>query len=816
MLDGSDFAIEPGEPRPSRAPRLAVTALLVLVVVLVAVATWLYNRLQASLPLLDGTVAATGIAAEVSIERDRLGIPTVSGASRADVAHGLGFVHAQDRFFQMDLLRRQAAGELSELFGEKAVPLDREHRVHRFRSRAGTVLAEMDAADRTVLDAYVAGVNAGLAALGNQPWEYLLLRLPPAPWRAEDTVLAIYAMYFQLNDEKAVRESTRGMIRDLLGEEAFQFLAPLGDSWDAPIFGEPYGPVPLPGPESLDLRGTPAAAEAPPRAAALLDRKLPVAVGSNNWAVAGEHTVHGGALLANDMHLPLQVPHVWYRVSLVYPDPAGGGRHVTGVSLPGTPAVVVGSNGDVAWGFTNTYGDWVDLVMLEPDPDDPDGSYLTADGALPFTRHEEVLRVKHGADQGFEVVETIWGPVIDTDHRGRRRALRWIAHDPPAVSFELLRLEAASNVVEAVEIANQIGSPPQNFVVADADGRIAWTVLGPIPRRFGHDGRVPSSWAAGDRGWDGYLELAEYPRVFDPPSGRLWTANGRVASGAMMSTIGLGTYAQGARASQIRDRLLALDEASEADMLAIQLDDEARFLSRWRNLLLGVLTPDITDANPRRAELRRLVEDWGGRAAIDSVGFRMVRAYRIFLAEQLFEAITAACKEAEESFSFFRLPLYEGPLWQLVTERPPHLLAPRFTDWDEQLVAAADATIEYFVADGRGLSARSWGERNTTRIRHPFSRAMPLLSRWLDMPARPLPGDAHMPRFQSPEEGASERLAVSPGREEEGYFHMPVGQSGHPLSPHYRDSHGAWERGEATPFLPGPTVHTLTLRPHRR
>ena len=281
----------------------------------------------------------------------------------------------------------------------------------------------------------------------------------------------------------------------------------------------------------------------------------------------------------------------------------------------------------------------------------------------------------------------------------------------------------------------------------------------------------------------------------------------------MMRLIGRGTYAQGGRATQIRDRLLALESASEADMLAIQLDDEALFLGRWRELLLEVLSDEATAADPRRAELERLVEDWGGRAAVDSAGFRMVRAFRLFLAEQLFEAITAACEEADESFDFFRLPMYEGPLWRLVTERPPHLLAPRFATWDEQLLAGVDETIEYFVEDGAELAQRTWGERNTARIQHPFSRAMPFLGRWLDMPPTQLPGDAHMPRVQSPVEGASQRSAVSPGREAEGYFHMPVGQSGHPLSPHYRDSHDAWVRGEATPFLPGPPVHTLTLRP---
>jgi penicillin amidase len=813
MPGGGAPAIEPGGGRRGRP---AVAILLGLVFVLLAGAIWLYAQLRSSLPRLDGVVAVTGINGEVTLERDALGIPTITGSSRADVAHGLGFAHGQDRFFQMDLLRRQSAGELAELFGDKAAAADRRHRIHRFRGRAAAMLAATPAAGRAILDSYVAGVNDGLASIGGSSWEYLLLGAEPRPWTDEDTVLAVQTMYFQLNDENAARESSRGLIRDLLGPAAFDFLAPLGDSWDAPIFGEPYGPPPIPGPDSLDLRRGAATAGPEPDAAAWIDRSPAAAVGSNNWAVAGERTAHGGALLANDMHLPLRLPHVWYRASLRYRDAAGDARRIAGVSLPGTPSVVVGSNGHVAWGFTNTYGDWGDLVILEPDPEDPDGAYLTADGPRPFIRHSETVRVKGGDDQTVEVLETVWGPVLDTDHRGRRRALRWIAHDPPAVRFEMLRLEAADDVEEAVEAANRIGAPPQNFVVADAGGRIAWTVLGPIPRRFGHDGRVPSSWAAGDRGWDGYLEPTDYPRVFDPPSGRLWTANGRVASGEMMTRIGLGTYAQGGRASQIRDRLLALDGATEADMLAIQLDDEARFLGRWHELLLDVLTDEATAADPRRAELRRLVETWSGRAAVDSAGFRMVRAYRLFLAERLFEAITARCREADESFDFFRLPLYEGPLWQLVSERPQHLLPPGHTDWEKLFLAVIDEMIDHFTAGGAELSARTWGERNTVRIRHPFSQGLPLLARWLDMPPASLPGDAHMPRFQSPHEGASQRLAVSPGREAEGYFHMPGGQSGHPLSPHYGDSHGAWVRGEPTPFLPGPTVHTLTLRPADR
>ncbi len=797
--------IEPGTPA-RRGWRLAGSALAALVLLVAAAAVWAWSQLSASLPQLDGSVPQAGLSAAVTVERDALGVVTVRGGGRPDVARGLGFVHAQDRFFQLDLARRQAAGELAELVGPAALPADRQARLHRFRDRARRALAAMNGGDRGILEAYVEGVNAGLAALRAKPWEYLLLAAEPEPWRLEDTVLVVHSMYFQLNDELARRESARGLIHDLLGGEMFAFLAPLGDPWDSPIFGEPYPPPPLPA-------AAPASHSSPDEAAVALRRPpaQPPITGSNNWAVAGTRTTHGGAIVANDMHLPIRVPHVWYRASLVYPAPDGGTVRITGVTLPGTPAVVVGSNGSVAWGFTNTWGDWEDLVELEPDPADPDGAYLTPDGPRRFERHQETLRVKGGDDEPLEVLETIWGPVVDTDHRGRRRALRWIAHDPRAVNLDLMRLETAAGVEQAVAAANQVGAPPQNFVVADRDGRIAWTVMGPIPRRFGHDGRRPSSWAAGDRGWDGYLEPADYPRVVDPPSGRLWTANGRAVSGEMERLIGLGSYVQGARGGQIRDRLAALERASEADMLAIQLDDEALFLARWRELLLSVLGDAPSD--PRRAELRRQVEGWGGHASVDSVGYRMVRAFRSLLAQRVFERLTAACKAADPGFDYLALQLWEGPLWRLVEERPAALADPEL-GWEAEIDAAVDDLLGYFLTGGStSLAGRTWGDRNTARVEHPFSRLLPFARQMLDMPATPLPGDSHMPRYQSPTEGASQRMAVSPGREAEGYLHMPVGQSGHPLSPHYGDMHRAWETGEPTPFLPGPAVHTLVLEP---
>lgn len=787
-----------------------------LLALLIGAGGWLYVQLHGSLAQLDGAAPLAGLSALVTVERDALGIPTIRGQTRLDVARATGFVHAQERFFQMDLLRRAAAGELAALVGAEALPLDRTHRLHRFRHRARLAFAAASAEDRALIAAYAAGVNAGLAALSAPPFEYLLLRIEPEPWRTEDTPLVAYAMYLDLQSQQWPYESARGVLRDTLPPELAAFLDPPGTDWDAPLQGQPFPAPPSPGPEVFDLRSkNPLVGQAPPIASnPIPSREIESPRGSNNWAVSGQLTAHGGALLANDMHLALRLPNTWYRATLIFPDERGSERRIHGVTLPGAPAIIAGSNGHIAWGYTNSEGDWADLVKLEPAADGE--SYQTPDGPRAFTHIQETLAVRDGSTETLEILETVWGPVVDRDHRGRQRALRWVAHDARAVNLGLLTLEQTDTVDAAVEIVNRAGAPAQNVLLAGADGRIAWTLSGPIPRRFGHDGRLPSSWADGRRGWSGWLEPAAYPRLVDPPSGRLWTANARVVDGEWLGVVGNSGYTLGARARQIRDGLLARDRFDEWDFLNLQLDDRALFLERWRELLLAALTPDAKHADARRDELRRTVADWGGRAAVDSVGYRAVRTFRLAVRDRAFAPLTAACRQADPRFGNGLFEQSEGPLWQLVLQRPLHLLDPRYSDWSVLLRDAADATLVELTADGRPLAAHTWGDYNQVHIRHPFSRILPWLSGWLDLPAQALPGDLYMPRVQTLDSGASERLVVAPGREADGILHLPGGQSGHPLSPFYRAGHAAWAAGEPLPLLPGPATHRLRLEPEAR
>jgi len=773
---------------------------------LVLLAGWL--MLRASLPDLDGEIAAAGIKAPATIERDTAGIPVITATSRADLAYATGFAHGQDRFFQMDLIRRQAAGELAELFGPVAVDADKRYRFHRFRARARDVYERLTARERDMIDAYADGVNAGLASLDARPFEYFVLRVDPSPWEPTDSLLAVYNMYMQLNDSRARKEIRRGLAHRVLPGEVYAWMYPQGTSWDAPIMGEPRVPMPIPGPGIYTIRDVeddaPAANEM---------GRYPLR-GSNNWAVAGTLTASGRALVSNDMHLGHSAPNIWYQARLRV---AGDNPvDVAGVTLPGSPFVISGSNTRVAWGFTNSYGDWTDAVLLQPGASE--GTYRTPEGDREFEVYVETIGVKDGEPVEYLVRETVWGPVLDdVDYPDGEIAVSWIAHKPEGVNLRMLDLETATSVPEALDIANTMSMPPQNFVTGDASGNIGWTIAGQIPVKSGFDPMLPADWSL-EHGWHGWLGPAKYPRVVNPDSGRIWTANARVVDADALRIIGDGGYDLGARAQQIRDGLFARNTFSPEDMLAIQYDDRALFLSRWRDLLLDVLDEDVTSTDAALAEYRALAEDWIPRASPDSVGYRLVRAFRLEVERRVFHALTAPARAAYGDDVRLRVSnQFEGPLWALVTEQPMHLLPRNYDSWQQLMVDAVRRNIEWFETSYQGpLSERTWGERNTASIRHPLSRGIPVLGSFLDMPADPLNGDLDMPKAQGPGFGASQRYAVYPGDEAGSILHMPTGQSGHPLSEFYDHGHSNWVQGLPSPFLPGAAAHSLTLTPDTR
>jgi penicillin G amidase len=772
-------------------------------VVLILAVIWL--ALRASLPQLDGSIDVDGLDGPAAIVRDDSGIPTITAASREDLAFATGFAHGQDRFFQMDLIRRQAAGELSELFGSVALGTDQRYRFNRFRTRAQTVFDLASPENRGVVERYADGVNAGLDSLGARPFEYLVLRKEPRVWLPEDSVVVVYAMFMQLNDSRARKDVRRGFAHRVLPAEVYSWLYPDGSPWDAPLMGEPRSVAPYPSPHQYAVRDW--ESEAPPTN----EKGRPPLDGSNNWAVSGALTKTGRAMVSNDMHLGLSTPNIYYQARLV--QSGDSARDITGVTLPGTPFVVAGSNGHVAWGYTNSYGDWTDAVIIQPGASP--GTYRTPEGDREFITHTETIKIADAEAVDYSVRETVWGPIDEAaNYPDGEIAVSWIAHKPDALNLQLIRLETVRTVNEALDIANTMGMPPQNFVTGDADGNIGWTIAGRIPIRTDFDPMLPSDWSK-QHGWVGWREPSEYPRIVNPESGRIWSANSRVADGEALEIIGDSGYDLGARARQIRDALFAQDSFEPVDMLAIQYDDRALFLTPWRDLLLEVLDEDSIAGDDDLIEYRRLVSEWIPRASADSVGYRLVRGFRYVVRQRVFHGLMQPVQAAYDEAVNLRISnQFEAPLWQLLTTQPMHLLPGNYASWDELMIDSARENIAYLSENFEGpLTERSWGERNTAAIQHPMSRALPFLANWLDMPQSRMNGDSNMPKAQGATFGASERFSVSPGDEENGLMHMPTGQSGHPLSDFYRKGHDSWLNGESSPFWPEKAAHTLTLIP---
>jgi penicillin G amidase len=769
--------------------------------------------LRASLASLDGDVHHLGVVAPVTIDRDSMGVPTIEAANRVDLAYGIGFAHGQDRFFEMDLSRRLPAGELSEVFGKAAIEQDKKARLFRFRQVARAALQLGTPEQRAVLEAYARGVNAGLAGLHSRPWEYWVLGSAPVEWRPEDTLLVSHAMWWDLQYSGIDREIRRLQINERVGGPeceggwkcGMQFMYPGKTEWDAPnapsgvvnsgvIAGgaSGYGAVSIPPPEVISVRG----AAGP--TASLVPVTPDIGIGSNNWAVSGQHTVTGAALIANDMHLRARVPVIWYRARMrVRASGLQSALDLNGVTLPGAPLLVAGSNGHIAWGFTNSYGDWVDVKK--------------ADCASAGAVQQEEIRVHGAPSVSFTVKSSPAGVLYRADPDGKACwFVSWLAQQPSATNINLMGLERAFSVNDALTLAPTLGIPHQNFVIGDQQGHIAWTIGGRIPAASG------ATRATGSPLW---TTPETHPHIVDPQIGRIWTANARAtedsvqltAIGGIDSAVG-ADYDLAARARQIRDDLLGNPNlAAPQDMLRIQLDHRAVFLTRWQQFLTELLDTEALANHPEREQFRKLIDSWDAAAGTDSVGYRLVRGFHERLEKTVWEMVLTGLQLAPDERDWAP-SRFEPALWLMVHEQPLHMLDSTYPDWHQFLLTQVDLTIKDLHESCPQLESCTWGTHKPVHVQHPLSTAIPLLSRFLDMPQMQLPGDHDMPRVQDGSIGASERFAVSPGHEDQGYIHLPGGQSGHPLSPYYRAGFMDWASGRPTPFLPGPCEHRMTLQ----
>jgi penicillin amidase len=775
--------------------RLTGKILLIALLVVAVAAGGLYLWLRSSLPQTSGTIPLSGLSSGATIDRDARGLVQIRAASAEDAYFALGFVHAQDRLWQMESTRLFGRGRLAEVAGERFVAQDRLMRTLGIGRAADASYAALSPAARDAVDAYARGVNAFLDHhQGALPPEFALLFHRPEPWRPSDSLIWGRLMALALSGNWR-RQLTRARMAKILSPDRVRQLYPPYPD-DAPVTVGGSRRAQAPSPEMPAM--------APDFPFALLMPVLPPApaadTASNSWVVSGARTRSGAPLLANDPHLALRAPNLWYLARIEAP-----GLSLSGVTAPGVPFHVLGHNGAIAWGMTTTGADTQDLVIERIVPGDST-RYVTPDGTAAFMTREEVIRVRGGKDLRFIVRETRNGPVVSdlSDDAaqiagsGAVLSLRSpVFASDDATGNALWRINRARNWQDFTDALTQFHAPVQNIFYADAAGHIGFSVAGRIPLRGARDSRLPANGTRADHDWTGFIPAGELPRSFDPSRGLLTNANNKV-TGPLYPHVIARDWEEPWRAIRLEELASTAAPHDPDRARAIQIDD----LSTAARTLVPVylrLTPR-TDGN---APLLDLLSNWDFRAGRDSAAALVYTSWTAHLAARLFSDELA---ELNGEFSRIR------PLLLLRTLTADTAWCDDVTTKDvaetcSQVLATAlgDARAELTSDWGPDPAKWRWGAAHKTHMRNTALDWLPLAGPLTRIEVETDGDDSTLNRGTSRNRarrggyphvhGATLRAIYDMARPDEALFSMPGGQSGNPLSPHYRDLTLPWRDG---------------------
>jgi penicillin G amidase len=806
-----------------------ILGLLLALFLLLAVigATWLYRFARASLPQLDGVAVVGKISAPVQVIRDAHGVPTIEAATLEDLFFAQGYVTAQDRLWQMDTMRRYAAGELAEIFGPDLVKHDRQQRILGLRLVAQRSAAALSARDRSFFEAYARGVNTFISSHNERlPLEFRLLRYAPRPWSIEDSILIGASMVEDLNHGSYESALEREKILAKLGPELTAELY-VNSSWhDRPPETEgkrtpkqdlqkddgddddsdEMNPVAALRGSKVSILGAPLL---PPPADPVLTP------GSNNWVVAGMHTVTGKPLLSNDMHLNHQMPNLWFEAHLKVQD-----FDVAGVTLPGMPYVIVGHNRRIAWGFTNI-GPTVEDLYIETF--NPAGQYQTPTGWKDPEKRSEVIHVKGQPDVTVEVVTTRHGPIITELIPGESRkiALRWTLYDSLYDPF--FEVDSAQNWDEFRKAFSQWDSPGQNVVYADMDGHIGYQATGHIPIRKSGDGTVPADGSSDTQEWTGYIPFEKLPSVYDPPLGVIATANGRITPDGYSYLLS-NEWGSPWRTERIYRVLESGKKLNTADMLALQTDVYSAF-DRFCAERFVYALDHAQNLSKRAKQARDLMRDWDGRLLAESPAATIEYRSRQELVRLLLEPRLGAAPEsdkAEPALSWKSYHWWMSSAWleNVLLKHPKRWLPEKYASYEDLLAAAVEAAVTDKSAP-RDLASWHWGQFSPVVIRHPVLSQVPFVGRWTSPGSNPQSGGSYTVKQVGRNFGPSERLTVDFSNLDQSTLNLVTGQAGNFLSPYYMDQWDAWYKGTTLtlPFSPeavrAQTKNHLVLEPTR-
>jgi penicillin amidase len=799
--------------RASRITRNIVAGFLLLIGIALLTGWWIVRR---SLPTLEGSIPVAGLKEGVIVDRDQWGRPWVRAKSLEDLATAQGYVMAQDRLWQMDLLRRAAAGELSEIFGRVAIDYDKENRTLGMREAAERAARDASPEIRGLLEAYAQGVNQFIRKRrGRLPIEFTALRYQPRQWTPVDTYLISLYMWKTLTTtwrEKLNRE----WITETVGAERARDLFVVDSPLDHYIVGMPSGrvstPAALAGIKNISKnpagRGSlpPFATEAWEGAHGFLaqfEEDSSEIVGSNNFVVSGAHTASGKPLLANDTHLALTVPCIWYLVHLTAP-----GWNVEGFALPGVPLVIIGHNDKIAWGFTNSNADVQDVYIETFAPGNPH-AYRGEGGWLTAEVRKETIHVAAEADVELDVVVTRHGPIIRRDPQTERRrayALRWTALEPGGLDFGFPFLGGAKNWAEFLEVTRHIAGPGQNTIYADVDGNIGFTVPARIPIRAKGNGALPVPGETNEFEWKGYIPLEDLPRATNPPGGIIATANARTVGPAYQFYLS-DRWAAPYRTDRIYQLLSSRTGLTPADCNAIQNDIFSlpnKFLAEQLVAAARVSPPK----DPRAEKLIEQLSGWDGRAT----GGSIVTSFVEYTRHQLFHNLLAPFLNGNMSKYELWEPesVYSDVWWRdksflenVLQTRPAAWLPSQFTSYDELLATSADQAVAELAKETRGIDPAtwSWGRIHRLDMAHPLGRAG-ILHRLLSIGPYDQGGTIDTVRAMGAGHGPAMRFVADLANFDDSLAEITTGESGQYGSAYYRDQFPEWfaGRGIQAPF----------------
>ena len=791
--------------------------LLLLLFALLAITAWLgtlwqLRSMRAALPQLDGQIPLAGLTAPVTIRRDAHGVPHITAQNLDDLWRAQGYVTAQDRLWQMDMLRRYAAGNLAELLGPSMIEHDRAQRVLQILPTAANAAAALPARDQRFLADYAAGVNAYIADAtlhAHLPAEFALLHYRPQPWTPTDSMLIGMNMQQMLATDFPTKLA-REIIATKLSPALLADLYPVG-SWrdHPPVSSQPDISAPQTV-EEIPLDASQLGRCATPRDLLHLEQLLhrPAASdcpgctpGSNNWVLSGAHTTTGLPLLSNDMHLDHTIPDTWYEAQLT-----AGDFSVAGVTLPGLPFVIVGHNAHIAWGFTDLYADVQDVYVEQTRGD----AYRTPTGWQPFTHTRSVIHVRGGRDVVLDLRSTTHGPVITPllHHETRTLTLRWTVYDPASMTVPFYDVDSATNWQQFRAAFALFGGPPQNTVYADTAGHIGYQAVGKVPLR--PNGLCATPITDFNHEWQGYIPFDAMPSSYDPPGGILATANSRVTPDDTPYPLTLN-WADPYRNERIWKVLARKPKLSAADLLALQNDVHSELdLALAQRLAYAI--DHARHAGPRLRQAADLLRTWNGAVTIDASAPAIVDATR----KALWPLLLAPHLGRDWKLYVWGESSYVEE--QLVTQQPARWLPHGYADWNDFLTAAVARALRTSHAP-RNLTHWRYGIVHPVEVEHPIYGGIPWLRALTGTGILPQSGDDSTVKQVHRSFGPSERLTVDFADLDRSTLNLVIGQSGDPLSPHYKDHWPYWYAGTtfALPFsdaaVAAATTHTLVLTP---